>query len=546
MNIVVFTCLTVVWWIIITKKILSYLHIIQIEGYKPEKFEKWISKNEDKIYSKSNILLMNFTMFLALVFMLFYRLYYTNIFVLLSYFILFFISFIRLAKNQVKQKKPFKYTKRAKRLVFISQLVVFLFYLIAILPVIFIYDDYSNYFSLCASCMGIIYFFSSKLSVFSFALSIPLENKINKKFYNMAYKRIREIENLKIVGITGSYGKTSTKFITSTLLEKQFNILKTPESYNTPMGLSKVINNDLSEKHEIFIAELGATKIGDIMEVAELTNPKIAVITSIGPCHLESFKSIENIKKTKYELVEYIPDDGIAIFNYDDVYVKEMANITKKKKILYGTENIDELDVYATEISVDERGSKFILNVRNIGSIECRTNLLGRHNILNILAGVSVAICFDISLYDIEEGIGRIMSVQHRLQLIDPHTGVLVIDDAFNSNPEGAASALNVLSQFENRRKIIITPGMVELGKAEYEENYKFGEKIADICDIVVLVGKKRTKAIYDGILNKQFQQENIYFSYSPQDTDSLIKSITKPGDVILFENDLPDSYNEI
>src|SRR5690606_36449287 len=123
-----------------------------------------------------------------------------------------------------------------------------------------------------------------------------------------------------------------TKFITSTILKQKYKVLSTPESYNTPMGLSKVINNELTEEYQVFIAEMGARNIGDIKELAQLTKPKIGVITSIGPAHLETFKNIENIMKTKYELIEELSIDGIAIFNYDNEYVKKLADKTFKEK----------------------------------------------------------------------------------------------------------------------------------------------------------------------------------------------------------------------
>src|SRR5690606_33871908 len=121
--------------------------------------------------------------------------------------------------------------------------------------------------------------------------------------YHKAQKKIETMENLHVIGITGSFGKTSTKFITGTILKEKYRVLNTPESYNTPMGLSTIINNELSDKHQVFIAEMGARNIGDIRELVELTKPKIGVITSIGPTHLETFKNLDNIMKTKYELI---------------------------------------------------------------------------------------------------------------------------------------------------------------------------------------------------------------------------------------------------
>ncbi|QSX06244.1 UDP-N-acetylmuramoyl-tripeptide--D-alanyl-D-alanine ligase [Sedimentibacter sp. zth1] len=545
MSIIIFLFTTVAWFFLIFKSILNYLHILQLEGYSISKFQKWADSNQKKIYSKLSISFINISFFLTLMFMLFYNSVIVRELTLLSYVVLYFVTYIRLKYNKKNTKKPFIYTKRAKRLVVISISRIIILYMLTLVLVYIFCDSVIEYLPVSASLLSIIYFFNINIAISSNKIALPLENRINKHFFNLAYKKIRSFDKLVVVGITGSYGKTSTKFVTSTILQEKYKVIKTPESYNTPMGISKVINNDIHESHQIFVAELGATKIGDIKEIAELTNPNIAIITSIGPCHLESFGSIENIKKTKYEVIENLSDDGIAIFNYDNEYLIDLADKTKNKKLLYGTENIDKLDVYASDIIVDDGGSTFMLNIRNFGSIQCHTQLLGKHNILNILAGVCVATIFEMSLLEIKMGISRIISVKHRLQLIDPKTGILVIDDAFNSNPDGASAALEVLGQFENKRKIIITPGMVELGSVEYEENYKFGEKISTICDIVILVGKKRTMAILAGLRKNNFNLQNIYYSLSPQQTSSIIKDVTRPGDVILFENDLPDTYDE-
>jgi UDP-N-acetylmuramoyl-tripeptide--D-alanyl-D-alanine ligase len=311
------------------------------------------------------------------------------------------------------------------------------------------------------------------------------------------------------------------------------------------MGISMIINNELTDDYDIFIAELGATKSGDIDEVARLVNPKIGIITSIGPCHLETFKSIDNIMRTKYELIENIPDDGTGVFNYDNTHVKKLADKTFKHKLLYGIDNIEDTDVFATDIHVDSSGSSFTLCIRSLGTIECRTKLLGRHNILNILGGAAIASALGLTLDEIKSGISKLEAVDHRLQLIDHGTGVLVIDDAFNSNPDGAKAALEVLASFGDKRKIIVTPGMVELGSIEETENFRFGEQIAAVCDVAILIGKKRTRPIYQGMKKHNFNEDNLYVVNSLNEATEVLKGLTRINDVILFENDLPDTYDE-
>jgi UDP-N-acetylmuramoyl-tripeptide--D-alanyl-D-alanine ligase len=249
--------------------------------------------------------------------------------------------------------------------------------------------------------------------------------------------------------------------------------------------------------------------------------------------------------RTKYELIDNLPDNGTAIFNYDNDYVKRLADKTFKEKLLYGIDNIEETDIFATDIHVDSLGSSFTLCINSLGAIECRTKLLGRHNILNILAGAAIASVLGLSLEEIKRGISKLEAVEHRLQLIDHGTGVLVIDDAFNSNPDGAKAALDVLNSFIDRRKIIVTPGMVELGDIEIRENFIFGELIASVCDIVILVGEKRTLPILQGMKKHNFNEENLYVVNSLKEATEVLKTLTKVNDVVLFENDLPDTYDE-
>jgi len=535
------------WLLLCILKLKYGLHVLQIEGYKNEKYIEWMGSHKDRIYTKKDKIYTVISIVNTVFFVLgstaaqdkgTYS-YGIAISLITSVFLML------KSREKSESKKPLVFTKRAQRLAAIAVLLVLADFLIILIIVHLITNDIVKYFPLWAGILSVAYYFSSFYIAGANYIAQPIEKRINMKYYESAREKISNMEKLTSVGITGSYGKTSTKFALATILKEKYNGLNTPDSYNTPMGISKIINNDLTDEYDVFIAELGATKTGDIAEVAALTMPRIGIITSVGPCHLETFKSIDNIMRTKYELIERLPDNGTAIFNYDNEFVKKLADKTFKEKILYGINNTENTDVFATDISVGSAGSKFMLCIRSMGTIECETKLLGEHNISNILAGAAVASVMGLSLEEIAKGISKIDSVEHRLQLIDPGTGVLVIDDAFNSNPDGAKAALNVLSSFADRRKIIVTPGMIELGVIEEEENERFGENIARVCDVVLLVGKKRTAPIYRGLIRLEFNEDNLYVVNSLNEASELLKTITKLNDVVLFENDLPDTYDE-
>lgn len=482
------------------------LHMLQLEGYNNEDYKTWIENNKSKI----------------------------------SKFIY----------KQTEEKTPLVWTDRAKRLFKIHDHINFFFLVLFIIITDIVYANTKSYLSLILLvllCLG-LYYFEYKVILISNSISVPREEKINMGFFVSAQNKIKDLKennNLKVLGITGSFGKTSTKFIADTILSESLNVKNTPSSYNTPMGLSKVINNDLNENHEVFLAELGAKMKGEIDEVAQLVQPDIGIITAIGPTHMHMFKTIENIMNTKYELIEDLPEDGTAIFNYDNEYVKVLADKTEKRTLRYGMEDVEKLDVYAKDIEVSEKGSEFTLVIKGLGEVKCKTKLLGKHNISNLLAAATAGYVLGMDLNSLARGIEKVEPVEHRLNIVDSGTGVIVIDDAFNSNPVGFRAALNVINEFKNGRKIIITPGMVELGDMEEEENYKIGGEIAKVCDFTILVGKKRTEPIRKGLKDAGYSDENVFVANTLNEATAILGNLTRPGDVVLFENDLPDTYSE-
>ncbi len=371
----------------------------------------------------------------------------------------------------------------------------------------------------------------------------PVEKLVSEMYFRDAQKKLAARSDLIKIGITGSYGKTSVKFILGTILQEKFQVLVTPSSFNTPMGVTRIIREKLMPAHQVFVAEMGARHVGDIKELCRLVHPHYGVLTSVGPQHLDTFHSIDRIKSTKYELMDAIPDGGCCFFPDDQAICRELFDKTKKEKRLCSIHpGTDDADVWATDIHVSSQGSSFILHTM-AEEIRCQTRLLGEHNIQNILLAATVGLRLGMTLRQIARGISRITPVEHRLQLI-PSTGVTIIDDAFNSNPKGAQAALNVLREFEGRR-MIITPGMVELGDGEDDFNHEFGLMMAHCVDVAILVGKKHTSPIAKGLKEAGFPKENLYVVSSLEEATAILRQIGHPGDVALFENDLPDNYSE-
>lgn len=434
-----------------------------------------------------------------------------------------------------KAKKPFVVTMRVKRTYAVSAVVFTL--LCGLVGFLLTGDEPRLYF------IGLFPVLLPVWIALGGLCAWPIEKLVSEMYFRDAQHRLAARPDLIRIGVTGSYGKTSVKFILGTILQEKFQVLVTPSSFNTPMGVTRVIREKLMPAHQVFVAEMGARHVGDIRELCRLVHPRYGVLTSVGPQHLETFHSLERIKSTKYELMDAIPADGCCFFPDDNGICRELFDKTRKERRLCSIHSgSDDADVWATDIHVSPAGSSFVLHTMN-DEILCETRLLGEHNIQNILLAATVGLHLGMTLRQIARGIARLEPVEHRLQLI-PSTGVTIIDDAFNANPNGARAALRVLKDFPGRR-IIITPGMVELGSGEDEFNHEFGKAMADSVDVAILVGRRHTSPIHRGLTEAGFPEEDIHVVSSLDEAADVLRRIGHPGDVALFENDLPDNYSE-
>jgi UDP-N-acetylmuramoyl-tripeptide--D-alanyl-D-alanine ligase len=287
---------------------------------------------------------------------------------------------------------------------------------------------------------------------------------------------------------------------------------------------------------------MGARYEGNIQELCDIAKPDISVVTNVGVAHLETFGSQDVIAREKGTLVDNLVDGDVAILNGDDERVAKMgANRKEITRILVGLEHGS---IQGSNISYDTSGMEFDVIID--GETErFNTQLLGAHNAQNLLLAVGVAHHFGIRLKTMALAAANIEPVEHRLELRQQGE-LFVIDDAFNSNPVGAKHAVEILSQFNSGQRIIITPGMVELGEIEEEENRKFGEAIGKAnLDLVVLVGEERAKPILEGIKNFDSTAMNVRVVNTLFEANELVRKHAGSGDIILYENDLPDVYNE-
>ena len=302
------------------------------------------------------------------------------------------------------------------------------------------------------------------------------------------------------------------------------------------MGLSKTILEYLDD-HNILIAEMGARHKGDIKILAKMVEPDYGIITTIGPQHLETFKSLETIEDTKFELAENLKQDGVMIFNGDSNSTKKLYDRFDGKKYLVCDKNGFS---YAEDIEINSRGSKFKLYIDG-KQFDIETELLGKCNIDNIVTASTVAYLLEVPREDIENAVKELQPTKHRLEIIK-NNACTVIDDSYNSNIIGCKEALDTLNMFKGK-KIVITPGMVELGNEQSEINFKFGGMIADVADYIIIMNNVNKNEILSGAIAHNFKKENIFFAETRKKQKELLEKIVSKDCVILFENDLPDNY---
>lgn len=506
-----------------------YCHMLQLEGYQNKSYLKWLASAGRRYYSL--VLAMAALFILATMFPYLVSGLAGEIIGWILLAALALLGLIYIAKITVKNaKKPLVYTARVRRMLVTDAILAVGFSLLG--------------FFCGVTILAILVVACPLLIACANAVNAPIENAVKRHYFNDAKKRIAARSDLIKIGITGSYGKTSTKFILGTILSEKYDVLVPPSSFNTPMGLTRVIREQMTDHNQVFIAEMGAKHVGDIAELVDLVHPRYGILTSVGPQHLETFGSIENVANTKYELIEGLPEDGVAFFPNDGGITLELYRKTPLKKVLFALEGeADEWDVAARDLETGEFGSKFTV-VYGDKSFTAQCKLLGKHNVLNVLGCVAIALELGLSPEQIQAGIAKIQPVEHRLQLLPTGNGVTVIDDAFNANPAGTRVAMEVLKSFSGR-KIVVTPGMVELGAMEEQENRLFGENMAGVADLVYLVGPKHTRPIYDGLQAAGFDMQQVFVCDSLEEASAQMGQILRAGDVVLFENDLPDNYNE-
>ena len=514
-----------------------YIHALQMERYQLPAYRQWLGKNRDRIL-KDNVL-WGFVAALL-------RAYLP---VLLSMFIkeeqarstfsawlvliLFtgLMAWVTWRDYTTPSRKPFVVTQRVRRLMTVLFLLSLLLTTLMTMMRPISVPPY------------ILYALMPFLVLAAAAIIEPYEARLNATFFKGAKRKLRAQKDLIAIGITGSYGKTNVKFILRDMLSKRYRVLATPASFNTAMGISRVVNDQLKPEHQVFIAEMGATHVGDIKELVNLVRPKYGILTSIGPRHMDTFGSIENIASTKFELVQGLPKDGLAVFGWGDDYINRLYALCRHHKCRIGMDGDEGAFMRAEALSFRDRGSSFDMVCADGARVHCRTRLLGGYNVKNILLAAALARKMGLEMNEIADAVKELSPIEHRMQLIPGE--LTVIDDSLNEDADSAFEALRVIAQMPGRR-IVVTPGIGEQGGKEAEVNFALGTVLADSADAVILVGRRAfTRSIIRGMMQSGFSRSNLHTADDMDDASEILEEVSEAGDTVLFESRIPEYEEE-
>ncbi len=394
----------------------------------------------------------------------------------------------------------------------------------------------------------------------AYLFTLPIDWLLKQILVTLAQLKLQLTPHLLVIGITGSYGKTSTKELLAQLLQPDYRVLAPPGSWNTLTALSWLIITQLNRQHQIFIVEMGAYKKREIKRLCQLVKPRIGILTAIGPVHLERFESLEHIIQAKSELLEALPPDGLAVINGTNQHCVAAAQSTQAPVIWYGINRLSHQitspfpQILATQLKIKPTAANFTIKISQSASKTKKTHLsapiLGRAVIHNLLPGVAVLYKLQCQLSlakcqmftHLPKQLSSLTPAPHRLQIIRQDHLMTIIDNSYSSNPAAAQNSLEVLQTFPGR-KIVITPGFIELGTEQSQENQKFGQQLAKSVDYVFIVGETNKQSLLRGLKNGGLSSEHVFTVSDRDQAASQLSLVASPGSVVLFENDLPSTY---
>ena len=501
------------------------LGILQGFGYKGKKLLGWANRKGNLAWSRYSLVAIASALSYAVIAICFSfaGAHWSAIIGLIGY-VIFFVLYLY-AESRRALRSSVVLTPRFKRLIATLWLVNAVLVYVAVTLLNFAEEVWgANLFATFKYCaLAIFPMLVLPVACLANCVTLLWELPKNKSYIKKAKAKI-EGSKLTVVAITGSFGKTSAKNVLAQMLKGKYRVLATPSSFNTPLGIARTVNGNALEDYDVFVAEFGARNVGDIAELCELCPPDYSMITGICAQHLESFKTLENIISAKGEIIAGTKNKTVISGSCFEYF-----------KLRDGVERCD----CVSEVSADCTGTKLTLTLGGVQK-RVKTKLLGAHSADNIGICAQVAFALGVSLDDICKAVEELDFVEHRLQL-SVSNGVNIIDDGYNSNVVGAKCAVEVLRSFPGK-KVVVTPGLVELGVLEESENKALGASLVGL-DYVILVGETLVTAVKQGYLDAGGEEEKLVLVPSLLKAQDALKTVIASGDTVLFLNDLPEIY---
>ena len=527
------------WFLRELKHLLFWLYLWQLKEYHIGRF---LNHFETHVGKK---LLLDFSRFLKLGLFVFLLLDDFFIYVYYALFLIYFaefISFVSGIRNK-SLKKPV-WTKKTFFLFWLCFLVLILF-----LSRIYLLPNRPQVLWILGFDILTPLIFSS-VALFFQPASALLRNRVLRKAKEKMEK-ILPVSGLKVVAITGSYGKTSTKEFLTTILSKKFKVLSTSEHQNSEIAVARSVLEKLKPSHEIFIAEVGAYNKGKIKEVCEMLKPRIGLVTGVNEQHLALFGSFANLLSAEGggELAELLPKNGLLVVNGDNKYclelLKKSDNLPPEHEKIYSLDGRNmNTDIWAEEVEVRRDSVLFIVADKKGNLAHFNASVLGRKKAKNFLGAILIANELGMSFEEISEAVRSIKQEQAGMVLRQGKHGLNIIDSSYSANPTGVMADLDYLSIFAGKR-VVVMPSLIELGKKSSEIHEKIGQKIAEVCDLAIITSKDKFKEIEKGfnqdiLRRSQANVAKCLLCDNPRDIFSAITAFCKSGDAVLLEGRVP------
>lgn len=532
------------WGLLTLLRMRRFLHILQLEEYLTPQYARWLASNPARYLALRVVLqlALGSAFAAALVAAGSAEDGFPNLDLLGAVFWLGIAAQLLRRQLQLRPqaKKPLVMTARARRIEVVAALLATSFVALAIGLGLLI--DTRAAIVLGILVTADVCLFAGHVVLLANLALWPLEERSRRRFQSMAAAKLRD-QKPRIIAITGSAGKTTTKELVAHLLSARYRVLKTPASFNTPLGIARTVNDSL-QGHDIFVVEMGAYKRGEIARLCRLVGgTDVSAITTVNAQHLERFGSLEATAEAKFEIVDGLRESGVAVLNFDVPAIRERASKLAGVPIVsFGVES-DDVALRASNVEETETGIEF--DVTHDGSTtHVRTQLLARHNVGNVLAAMGIGLCCGLDVKYMAAAIRQFRPPDHRLQPVNAG-GITVLDDAYNANPEGIIGAVEVLGRYAPRRRILVTPGLIEMGREKAAYHARIGAVAAKNVDLAFLVGPKQTSDIRDAMLAASFPEASLHTVNSLDEARRVMSSLGATGDVVLYANDLPDQFDE-